>query len=41
MLLDLDSYVFVMFFCVFNGKSTKVGYGNLTELTSNGKSANF
>ena len=41
MLLDLDSYVFVMFFCVFNGESTKVGYGSLIECTSNEKSANF
>ena len=31
MLLAPDFYVFVMYFCVFNGESTEVGYRSLTE----------
>ena len=41
MLLAPDFYVFVMYFCVFNGESTEVGYRSLTEWTSSGQSTNF
>jgi len=41
MFSDLNIYVFIIFFCVFNCKSTEVGYRNLTERTLSGQSANF
>ena len=31
MLSDLDIYVSIIFFCVFNYKSIEVDYGSLTE----------
>ena len=41
MLSDLDIYVFIIFFCVFNYKSIEVDYGSLTERTSSRQSVNF